>query len=135
MQGIRAPRGTDARHAYQLAGLLVCGSCGRRMESCFTNNQPGYRCRRGHTSATARPTGSLRQAYIREDRVLEHLAALLIRFHMSRHHDTPGSPMTELPSPTTGEAIAFLRHNATTRSRRPTTRQLRPCEQTLRNKR
>jgi hypothetical protein len=79
VQGIRAPRGTTAQHDYRLAGLIVRGSCGRRMESCFTNNQPGYRCRHGHTSATARPTNSPRQAYTCEDRVLEHLAALLIQ--------------------------------------------------------
>jgi hypothetical protein len=29
-----------------LAGLLACGTCGRRMESAWSNGKPAYRCRR-----------------------------------------------------------------------------------------
>jgi tRNA(Ile2) C34 agmatinyltransferase TiaS len=36
---------------YLLAGLLVCGGCGRRMESTWSNGKPAYRCRHGHTTA------------------------------------------------------------------------------------
>jgi hypothetical protein len=52
-QNIRAPRGNpqpDGR--YRLAGLLRCGICGRRMESCWANDRAAYRCRHGSTSAS-----------------------------------------------------------------------------------
>jgi site-specific DNA recombinase len=62
--------------AYLLAGLLVCGGCGRRMESAWSNGKPAYRCRHGHTTARSRGPDRLRNAYIREDRILPHLAAL-----------------------------------------------------------
>jgi len=55
-QNIRAPRGKpQPDRCYRLAGLLRCGICGRRMESCWTNNQAAYRCRHGGTSASTRP--------------------------------------------------------------------------------
>ena len=39
------------RRRYLLSGLLVCGRCGRRMESAWSNDRPAYRCRHGHTTA------------------------------------------------------------------------------------
>jgi hypothetical protein len=53
VQAIRAarPTGDGTTRRYLLAGLLICGSCGRRMEAHWVNNRPGYRCRHGHTSA------------------------------------------------------------------------------------
>jgi hypothetical protein len=63
------------KRCYLLAGLLVCGGCGRRMKSAWSN-QPAYRCRHGHTTASRRSPGQPRNAYIREDRILTHLAAL-----------------------------------------------------------
>jgi hypothetical protein len=61
---------------YLLAGLLSCGGCGRRMESAWSNGKPAYRCRHGHTTASRRGAGQLKNAYIREDRILPHLPAL-----------------------------------------------------------
>ncbi len=49
----RGPAGPAARR-YLLAGLLVCGRCGRRLESAWSTGKPAYRCRHGYTSA-ARP--------------------------------------------------------------------------------
>jgi site-specific DNA recombinase len=68
---LTAPR----KRCYLLAGLLVCGGCGRRMESAWSNGKPAYRCRHGYT-ASRRSPGQPRNAYIREDRILPHLAAL-----------------------------------------------------------
>jgi site-specific DNA recombinase len=60
-QAIRAVRGPAPGHGspaarderrYLLAGLLTCGACGRRMESCWSNGKAAYRCRHGRTSAT-----------------------------------------------------------------------------------
>jgi hypothetical protein len=69
---LTAPR----KRRYLLAGLLICGGCGRRMESAWSNGKPAYRCRHGHTTASRRGPGQLKNAYIREDRILPHLPAL-----------------------------------------------------------
>jgi site-specific DNA recombinase len=70
--GLTAPR----KRRYLLAGLLICGGCRRRMESAWSNGKPAYRCRHGHTTASSRGPGQLKNAYIREDRILPHLPAL-----------------------------------------------------------
>jgi len=78
-QGIRAERdngGTAGRRRYLLAGLLRCGICGRRLESCWANNRPAYRCRHGHSSATTPDPARPKNLYVREDRILPHLPAL-----------------------------------------------------------
>ena len=61
------------RRRYLLAGLLVCGTCGRRMESAWSNGRPAYRCRHGHTSAAPPDPGQPGNAYVREDRALAQL--------------------------------------------------------------
>jgi site-specific DNA recombinase len=55
---------------------LACGTCGRRMESAWSNGQAAYRCRHGHTSAAGPDPRRPKNAYLREDRVLERLPAL-----------------------------------------------------------
>jgi site-specific DNA recombinase len=85
-QEIGAPRGPSPRddmsaprkRRYLLAGLLVCGTCGRRMESAWSNGRPAYRCRHGHTSAAPPGPGRSGNAYVREDRALAQLPALHI---------------------------------------------------------
>jgi site-specific DNA recombinase len=49
------------------------------MESAWSNGKPAYRCRHGHTTAAGRSPDRLRNAYIREDRILPHLPALHLR--------------------------------------------------------
>jgi hypothetical protein len=70
IQGIRADRDTSTttKRRYLLAGLLRCGICGRRMESCWASNRPAYRCRHGHSSATTPDPGRPKNTYVREDR-------------------------------------------------------------------
>ena len=84
-QEIRVARGPAPRDAsstvlverrYLLAGLLACRECGRRMEPAWSNGKAAYRCRHGHTSAAAPDPGRPKNAYLREDRALEHLPAL-----------------------------------------------------------
>ena len=70
--GLTAPQ----KRRYFLAGLLICGGCGRKMESAWSNGKPAYRCRHGHTTASRYGPGRLKNAYIREDRILPHLPAL-----------------------------------------------------------
>jgi hypothetical protein len=86
-QGISAARGpapsagltVPRQRRYLLAGLLVCGGCGRRMESAWSNGKPAYRCRHGHTTASRPGQGRAKNAYIREDRILPHLPALYLQ--------------------------------------------------------
>jgi site-specific DNA recombinase len=77
-QGIHAQRdsATAAGHRYQLAGLLRCGNCGCRLESCWANSRPAYRCRHGHTSATPRDPSRPKNLYVRQDLILPCLPAL-----------------------------------------------------------
>ena len=58
---------------YLLAGLVVCGLCGRRMDGHWVHGRSGYRCRHGFTSANRRADGEPRNLYVREDRLLEAL--------------------------------------------------------------
>jgi hypothetical protein len=77
VQGIRAEReGNDPGRQYRLAGLLCCGICGRRAESCWSNGRPAYRCRHGYSSASTPDPGRPKNLYIREDCILPHLPAL-----------------------------------------------------------
>ncbi|HEU5475474.1 MAG TPA: recombinase family protein [Actinophytocola sp.] len=62
---------------FQLAGLTVCGVCGRRMDAHWVHGRPGYRCRHGYTSATPRPADGPCNVYHREDHLLDALPGLL----------------------------------------------------------
>jgi hypothetical protein len=75
VQGMRSTRRTadGTARTYLLAGLLVCGICGRRMDSHWTNQHAGYRCRHGHTSARHRSAGHPKNVYIRQDHLLAGL--------------------------------------------------------------
>ncbi len=79
-QDTTAPRGPagPAVRRYLLAGLLACGTCGRRLESAWSNGKPAYRCRHGYTSATRPEPGRPKNTYVREDQILPHLAAAAI---------------------------------------------------------
>ena len=42
----------------------------------MVNGKAAYRCRHGHTTASSRGPGQLKNTYIREDRILPNLPAL-----------------------------------------------------------
>ena len=76
-----APQGAltgPVRRRYLLAGLVICGICGRRMDSAWSNGKAAYRCRHGHTSAAPPDPGRAKNAYVREDRILARLPALYL---------------------------------------------------------
>ena len=79
-QETAVPRGSagPAARRYLLAGLIACGRCGRRLESCWSYGRAAYRCRHGYTSAAVPDPDRPKNTYIREDQVLPHLAALAI---------------------------------------------------------
>ena len=77
--GIRVPReGKEGERCYRLAGILRCGLCGRRLESCWSNGRAAYRSRHGHSSASTPDTARPKNLYIREDRILPRLATLYL---------------------------------------------------------
>jgi len=79
-QDTTAPRGPagPAVRRYLLAGLIACGRCGRRLESAWSYGRPAYRCRHGYSSATVPDPARPKNAYVREDQILPHLAAIAI---------------------------------------------------------
>jgi hypothetical protein len=79
-QDTSAPRGPagPATRRYLLAGLVRCGTCGRRLESAWSNGKPAYRCRHGYTSASGPGPGRPKNLHVREDQILPRLAALAI---------------------------------------------------------
>ncbi|MFB9693092.1 recombinase family protein [Amorphoplanes digitatis] len=68
------PEDGQARR-YALTGLLVCGTCGRRLAGHWVNGRPGYRCRHGHTSAHPASEDAPRWVYWAEARLVEDLTA------------------------------------------------------------
>ena len=92
-QETTAPRGPagPAVRRYLLAGLITCGRCGRRLESCWSYGRPAYRCRHGYTSATVPDPARPKNTYVREDQILPHLAALGILLTGSAWKPGPGS--------------------------------------------
>ena len=81
VQGLRVakPAKSGAVRRYLLAGLVVCGLCGRRMDGHWVHGRAGYRCRHGFTSAKRRSDSAPRNLYVREDHLLEALPRLLLR--------------------------------------------------------
>jgi site-specific DNA recombinase len=79
-QNVRAERDngeTASKRRYLLAGLLRCGICGRRLESCWASNRSAYRCRHGYSSATTPDPARPKNTYVREDHILALLPVLL----------------------------------------------------------
>jgi site-specific DNA recombinase len=92
-QDTTAPRGPagPAVRRYLLAGLIACGRCGRRLESCWSYGRPAYRCRHGYSSATVPDPARPRNTYLREDQILPHLAAIAILLAGDSSEPGPGN--------------------------------------------
>ncbi|MFD0857325.1 recombinase family protein [Actinomadura adrarensis] len=119
VQGLRATRqNTAPDRRYLLAGILRCGICERRLESCWANNRPAYRCRHGHTTAAKPDPDRPKNLYIREDRILAHLPALHILLTGADHGHRPAEP------PSTEQIITHLRAHKITLTYTPQTRAL-----------
>ncbi|UUV32953.1 recombinase family protein [Amycolatopsis roodepoortensis] len=76
-QQVRSARTAQdgAIRRYALAGLVRCGVCARRMDSHWVHDRPGYRCRHGHSSARQPATGRPKTIYLREDHLIDRIAA------------------------------------------------------------
>jgi hypothetical protein len=91
----RKTKDGDTRQ-YVLAGLVVCGACGRRMDAHWIHGRPGYRCRHGYSSAVPRPGNALRNVYVREERLLELLPGMLPNTGGTRSCPIAGGPEVDL---------------------------------------
>jgi hypothetical protein len=109
---------------YLLAGLLACGQCGRRLESAWSNGKPAYRCRHGYTSAARPDPGRPKNAYIREDQILPHLAALAILLGADDQALPDGTMQVTAPGETAG-LIDQLRSSGITLTYDPDTQTIR----------
>jgi hypothetical protein len=117
VQQMSAPRGPagPATRRYLLAGLICCGTCGRRLESSWSNGRPAYRCRHGYTSATRPDPARAKTTYIREDQILPHLAALAILLDGQEHHRGGPGQASQVTEPArTAELIDQLRSSGQT---------------------
>jgi DNA invertase Pin-like site-specific DNA recombinase len=66
-----APVPTDGfRRTYLLAGVVVCGICGRALDSHWLHDGACYRCRHGRTSGQPTSTSQAKWLYVREDHLL-----------------------------------------------------------------
>jgi site-specific DNA recombinase len=79
VQSMRAARPTSGGgvRRYQLSGLVRCGVCGRRMDSHWVHDRPGYRCRHGQNSSKQRPPDASKILYVREDVLVARVAVVL----------------------------------------------------------
>ena len=119
----RGPAGPAVRR-YLLAGLIACGRCGRRLESCWSYGRPAYRCRHGYSSATVPDYARPKNTYVREDQVLPHLAALAILLAGDAGQGPGNRALAQLTGPAcTAAMIDRLRAGGTVltydRTRRP----------------
>jgi site-specific DNA recombinase len=125
MSAPRGPAGSAARR-YLLAGLICCGSCGRRLESSWSNGRPAYRCRHGYTSATQPHPARPKNVYVREDQILPHLAALAILLTDRQHAQDHLGQTSQLTGPAhAAELIDHLRATGRTLTYDPQQRTLR----------
>ena len=74
-QQVRTVRRNDDGEVrrYLLAGLILCGLCGRRMDAHWVNDRAGYRCRHGYNSARRAIPDRRRNLYVREDTLIAEL--------------------------------------------------------------
>jgi site-specific DNA recombinase len=110
------PQGEPVLRRYLLAGLLACGLCGRRMESAWSNGKPAYRCRHGRTSAMAPDPTRPKNTYVREDKIVPHLAALHLLLTSpavrARRRTRSGADVRSTANPS--EVIGYLRKHEIT---------------------
>ena len=122
----RGPAGPAARR-YLLAGLIACGQCRRRLESCWSNGKPAYRCRHGYASSASPDPDRPKNTYVREDQILPHLAAvaILLAGDAGKPGRTSGGP-AQLTGPAGAAAlIDQLRADGTVLTYDPASRTLR----------
>ena len=126
VQGIRAAREDADRAAVPAGRAAALRDLRAAAESCWSNGRPAYRCRHGHSSASAPDPARPKNLYIREDRILPHLPALHIRLpgrgaccRAQKAPHPPGNRRQRRPA--TQKAISYLRSRQITLTYHPAT--------------
>jgi site-specific DNA recombinase len=103
---------------YLLAGLLICGACGRRMESAWSHGKPAYRCRHGRTTAAPPSRDRPGNAYVCENRILPQLPAAHLLLTgpdpRARRRRRTRRGVNVRPSASAGDVIGYLREHGIT---------------------
>lgn len=97
---IRTPR--SSAHLYRLSGRLICAHCTHRMQGAWINDKAAYRCKHNPDDEAFEP-GAPRTVYVREESILPHLPALLIRLGLQPDRAPAGRR-----DPTIDEAVNKL---------------------------
>ena len=98
---ILSPSASPCQPSRSASAMRACGRCGRRLESAWSYGRPAYRCRHGYSSATVPDPARPKNAYVREDQILPHLAAIAILLAASAGISGPESGR---PAQVTGPA-------------------------------
>lgn len=100
-----AVRVSRRRHPYLLRGLLVCASCGRRMQGSWNHGQAHYRCKLPSEYALANKTDHPPTLYLRESVIVPELDRWLAQLFDAEHIDETCAVLAGAPG-TADEDIA-----------------------------
>jgi site-specific DNA recombinase len=95
-----------------LAGLIVCGLCGKKLQGSHTRGLAFYRCRIG-AGYPVGPAGHPPTLAVREDRLLPHLDAWLAELFAPERVEDMARQVVEADSATHREDPAITRARAT----------------------
>lgn len=109
VQHIRSQRSAIAPgRIYLLSGLICCAHCGHRLEGAWNNNRATYRCKHPEQQDTDNDTRPMPKTLsVREDSIIEHLPAMLIRTGI----DPAGDPATLADKLRTHRITLIYDHN------------------------
>lgn len=82
-----ARRVSRRRHPYLLRGLIVCGTCGRRMQGSTNNGHANYRCKLPSEYALANKADHPPTIYLRESAIVPELDRWLAQVFDPDHID------------------------------------------------
>ncbi|HJQ90470.1 MAG TPA: recombinase family protein [Acidimicrobiia bacterium] len=94
----RYTRTPKERRHYVLAGRLLCGQCGRRMEGTWNHDRPYYRCQipRDDPANNADHPATI---YVREDRIVPHLDSWVGELFTDEHLDDTCAKLADAAQP------------------------------------
>ncbi len=95
----RTPKG-DRR--YLLAGRILCGRCGRRMEGTWNHDRPYYRCQI-HRDDTADHPDHPATIYVREDAIVPRLDSWVAELFADEHLDDTCAKLAAAAQPDTDQ--------------------------------
>ncbi|MEV4769343.1 zinc ribbon domain-containing protein [Micromonospora humida] len=108
-RGLTSTRQRKVRHPYILRGLMLCGLCGRKMQSHQAHETAYYRCRYPNEYALANHVQHPRNVYVAERDIVPALDNWLLKafaphrltdtirqLHAAQPHTSPGNVAPEI---------------------------------------